>query len=249
MEVIANNCKKLRRLRVERGDREVQQGFVTQKGLTAIALSCHHLEYIAAYVSDIDNAALVTIASNCPNLRDFRLVLLDEGNDISDFPLDDGVRALMQKCKCMHRFALYLRPGCVTDRGMNEMGLYGKSLRWVLFGLLGETDMGLSLFADYCQSLEKLEIRDCVYSEAAIASAVLKMRSLKYVWVQGYKSSGSGQDLLPLCNACWRVEYIPATKSIDGMEQPVQFVAYRSLSERCRVDHPPSVILLNESIV
>lgn len=240
LEVIANNCKNLRRLRVERGDRDVQQGFVTQKGLISVALSCHHLEYVAAYVSDINNAALVTIASNCPNLKDFRLVLLDEENDISDVPLDEGVKILMQKCHYIHRFALYLRRGLLTDRGMKDIGVYGQNLRWALFGLLGETDMGLSLFADGCRNLERLEIRDCVFTEAGIAASVLKMESLKYVWVQGYKSTSIGHDLLPMRNACWNVEYIPA---VEGMEQPAQFLAYRSLAGR-RTDNPETVICL-----
>lgn len=240
LEVIANNCKNLRRLRVERGDRDVQQGFVTQKGLISVALSCHHLEYIAAYVSDINNAALATIASNCPNLKDFRLVLLDEENDILDFPLDEGVKTLMQKCHYIHRFALYLRRGLLTDRGMKDIGVYGQNLRWALFGLLGETDMGLSLFADGCHNLERLEIRDCVFTEAGIAASVLKMESLKYVWVQGYKSTSIGHDLLPMRNECWNVEYIPA---VEGMEQPAQFLAYRCLAGR-RTDNPETVICL-----
>lgn len=241
LEVIASNCKNLRRLRVERGDRDVQQGFITQKGLMSVALSCHHLEYIAAYVTDINNAALLAIASNCPNLKDFRLVLLDEGNDISDCPLDEGVKALMQKCVYMHRFALYLRPGFLTDRGMEEIGIYGKRLKWALFGLLGESDRGLSLFADGCHNLERLEIRDCVYTEAAIAESVLKMESLKYVWVQGYKSTSTGQDLLPLCKSSWSVEYIPAVGDSESM--PTQFVAYRTLTTQ-RTDNPETVICL-----
>ncbi|KAI5079559.1 hypothetical protein GOP47_0005038 [Adiantum capillus-veneris] len=92
LEVIASKCKNLRWLRVERGDRDVQQGFVTQRGLISVAMNCHLLEYIAVYVTDINNAALKTVAENCPNLKDFRLVLLDEDNVVSDYPLDDGGR-------------------------------------------------------------------------------------------------------------------------------------------------------------
>lgn len=243
LEVIANNCKNLRRLRVERGDREVQQGFVTQKGLISVALSCHQLEYIAAYVSDINNAALVTIAENCPKLKDFRLVLLDEDNDVSEYPLDEGVMALVQGCREIHRLALYLRRGFVTDRCMGQLGKYGKNLRWALFGLLGETDMGLNLFAENCPNLEKLEIRDCVFSESGIAASVLKMNSLKYIWVQGYNSTGTGQDLLPMNCASWNVEMIPAAEEPQSSDGPPQFLAYRSLAGR-RTDIPNTVICI-----
>lgn len=252
LEVIANSCKNLRRLRVERGDKDVQQGFITQRGLISVALSCHHLEYVAVYVSDINNAALITFAQNCPKMKDFRLVLLDEDNDISEYPLDEGVSALMQGCSEMHRFGLYLRHGFLTDRGMEQIGKYGQKLRWFLLGLLGETDMGLSLFADGCPNLERLEIRDCIFTEAGIARAVLKMPSLKFVWVQGYKATGTGQDLIPMKWARWNVEFIPAVgdvegeesrfyEDVDGGKQPAQFIAYRSLRGR-RTDNPETVI-------
>lgn len=237
LEVIANKCKNLCWLRVERGDKDVQQGFVTQRGLISVATNCQRLEYIAAYVSDINNDALITIARNCPKLKDFRLVLLDEDNEVSDYPLDEGVTALMQGCPDIHRFALYLRPGFLTDRGMEKIGRYGKNLSWALFGLLGESDEGLKLFANGCPNLKRLEIRDCVFSEAAIATSVLKMEALKYIWVQGYRATGTGKDLLPLTHAYWSVELI------DEPGAPAQFVAYRCLSGK-RSDVPALVTIL-----
>eukprot|EP00250_Pteridium_aquilinum_P014231 c21861_g1_i1 orf=929-2770(-) len=246
LEVIASNCKNLRRLRVERGDRNMQPGFVTQKGLISVALSCHQLEYIAVYVSDINNKALLTIAQNCPKLEDFRLVLLDEDNDVTDYPLDVGVMALVQGCRGIRRLALYLRRGFLTDRCMGQLGKYGKNLRWALFGLLGETDMGLNLFAENCPNLEKLEMRDCVFTESGIATSVLKMNSLKYIWVQGYNSTGTGQDLLPMNCASWKVEMIrtaPAEEEPESSDCPLQFLAYRSLAGR-RADIPKNVICL-----
>ncbi|KAI5078590.1 hypothetical protein GOP47_0006261 [Adiantum capillus-veneris] len=238
LEVIGANCKKLRRLRVERGDKDVQQGFVTQKGLISVASSCHQLEYIAVYVSDINNAALVAIAANCPKLKDFRLVLLDEEDDVTEYPLDIGVLALVQGCSEIRRLALYLRRGFLTDKCMGYLGKYSKNLRWALFGLLGETDMGLNLFAENCPKIEKLEMRDCVFTESGIATSVLKMSSLKYIWVQGYNSTGTGRDLLPMNCASWNVEMIPAgaeeQQSSDG---PLSFLAYRSLAGR-RSDIP-----------
>ena len=170
---------------------------------------------------------------------------MDENNVVSEYPLDQGVKALMQGCPDLHRFGLYLRRGFLTDKGMEEIGLYGKNLRWVLFGLVGETDNGLKLFANGCPSLQRLEIRDCVFSEAAITESVLKMKNLKYVWIQGYKSTGSGQDLLPLTKDFWNVELIqdPQASSEDHPDTPAQFLAYRCLTGK-RDDAPDVVTCL-----
>ena len=231
LEVIAKNCKNLRWLRVERGDRDVQQGFITQRGLISIALNCRRLKYIAAYITDINNAALTTIANNCQQLKDFRLVLLDEDNDVSEYPLDEGVKALMERCVDLNRLGLYLRPGFLTDKGMEDIGIYGKNLSWVLFGLLGETDNGLKLFANGCPNLRRLEIRDCVFTEAAITESILKMKNLKYVWIQGYKATGNGHDLLPLTRDFWNVELLQDPDAMgEESDAPPQFLAYRCLT-------------------
>ncbi|GLJ49462.1 hypothetical protein SUGI_1047810 [Cryptomeria japonica] len=39
-------------------------------------------------------------------------------------------------------------------------------------------------------------MRGSCFSESAIASAVLNLRSLKYIWVQGYKATPRGERLL-----------------------------------------------------
>eukprot|EP00249_Psilotum_nudum_P030334 c4282_g1_i1 orf=1-435(-) len=141
---------------------------------------------------------LMAFGKCCKNLKDFRLVLLEEENAALDCPVDEGVAALLQGCSELTRFALYLKPGLLTDRGMGWIGRFGCKLKWALLGLLGESDLGFSLFADGCPNLEKLEMRDCVFSEAGIAKSVLKMKSLKYIWVQGYKATDRGLDLLTM---------------------------------------------------
>ncbi|KAL2926722.1 Coronatine-insensitive protein 1 [Bienertia sinuspersici] len=118
LEVVSLTCPKLKRLRIERGAEEqglgVEPGVVTQTGLIAVATGCPNLEYLAVYVTDITNEALEFVGAHLKNLTDFRLVLLDIEETISDLPLDNGVRALLQGCQNMHRFALYLRQGGLT---------------------------------------------------------------------------------------------------------------------------------------
>ncbi|WOL14943.1 hypothetical protein Cni_G23724 [Canna indica] len=254
LEVVAQTCKKLRRLRIERGDDEQgledEQGRVSQVGLSTLAQGCLELEYLAVYVSDITNAALECMGTFSKNLRDFRLVLLDREDRITDLPLDNGVRALLRGCTKLRRFALYLRPGGLSDVGLGYIGEYSKNVRWILMGNVGESDRGIELFSRGCPSLQKLELRSCCFSELALAMAALRLPSLRYLWVQGYVASPTGCDLLAMARDFWNIEFIPPRHDIDGnedrrgnIESQAQILAYYSLAGK-RTDCPDSVITL-----
>ncbi|KAG9453919.1 hypothetical protein H6P81_006823 [Aristolochia fimbriata] len=253
LEVVARYCKKLRRLRIERGEDEQgmedEQGVVSQRGLSALAQGCPELEYLAVYVSDITNAALAEIGTHSKNLCDFRLVLLDKEDTITDLPLDTGVRALLMGCEKLRRFALYLRPGGLTDVGLGYIGRYSPNIRWMLLGYVGDSDFGLLEFSQGCPSLQKLEMRGCCFSERALALAVMRLASLRYVWVQGYKNSVTGKDLLEMVRPFWNIEFIPprptpgTLSDAIGAEQPAHLLAYYSLAGR-RKDCPETVIPL-----
>ncbi|XP_076948499.1 coronatine-insensitive protein 1-like [Bidens hawaiensis] len=252
LEVLARSCKKTKRLRIERGadeqELEDEEGVVSQRGLTAIAEGCLELEYIAVYVSDITNAALESMGMSLKNLCDFRLVLLDKEEVITDLPLDNGIRSLLSGCTKLRRFALYLRPGGLTDVGLTYIGQHSQNIRWMLLGYLGESDSGLLGFSRGCPSLQKLEVRGCCFSENALALAVLQLRSLRYLWVQGYRGSKTGFDLLTMARPFWNIEIIPPRKVKTGegreMEHPAHILAYYSLAGP-RTDFPPSVIPLD----
>jgi coronatine-insensitive protein 1 len=177
LEVLAQSCKRLKRLRIERGadeqEMEDEEGLVSQRGLIALAQGCLELEYLAVYVSDITNASLEHIGSYSKNLCDFRLVLLDREERIADLPLDNGVRALLRGCEKLRRFALYVRPGGLSDVGLSYIGQYSQNVRWMLLGSVGESDAGLLEFSKGCPSLQKLEMRSCCFSERALAVAVI----------------------------------------------------------------------------
>lgn len=257
LEVVANTCKKLKRLRVERGaddpTLEDEQGWISHKGLSLVAQGCPLLEYIAVYVSDICNSTLETFGQCCKNLKDFRLVLLDKEEHITDLPLDNGVRALLRGCQKLSRFAFYVRPGGLTDTGLGYIGEYSTNVRWMLLGFVGETDQGILEFSKGCPKLERLEIRGCCFSESALAAAVLQLKSLKYIWVQGYNATVTGANLLAMARPYWNIEFSPALQSSDVIaedvaeekkeDQVAQLLAYYSLAGR-RTDHPESVIPL-----
>ncbi|XWS65886.1 hypothetical protein CRYUN_Cryun05aG0152200 [Craigia yunnanensis] len=254
LEVLAQSCKRLKRLRIERGadeqGMEAEEGVVSQRGLMALARGCLQLEYMAVYVSDITNASLEDIGTYSKNLSDFRLVLLDQEERITDLPLDNGVRALLRGCEKLRRFALYLRPGGLTNVGLSYIGQYSPNVRWMLLGCVGESDAGLLEFSRGCPSLQKLEMRGCCFSEHGLAAAVMQLTSLRYLWVQGYRaSSQSDRDLLAMARPFWNIERIPARRVVmtdqdreDGViEHPAHILAYYSLAGP-RTDFPNTVI-------
>ncbi|THU51762.1 hypothetical protein C4D60_Mb06t34450 [Musa balbisiana] len=250
LEVVAQTCKKLRRLRIERGDDEQgledEQARVSQVGLSTLAQGCLELEYLAVYVSDITNAALECLGTFSKNLCDFRLVLLDREERITDLPLDNGVRALLRGCTKLRRFALYLRPGGLSDVGLGYIGELSSNVRWILMGNVGESDRGMMLFSRGCPQLQKLELRSCCFSERALAMAALQLPSLRYLWVQGYVASPTGRDLLVMARDFWNIEFIPpkGTEVRTGnIESQAQILAYYSLAGK-RTDCSESVIPL-----
>ncbi|KAK4746923.1 hypothetical protein SAY87_025960 [Trapa incisa] len=252
LEVLAQSCPRLRRLRIERGaddGLEFEEGVVTQTGLMALAQGCLELEYLAIYVCDITNQALEYIGTYSKNLCDFRLVLLDRKETITDLPLDDGVRVLLRGCNKLRRFALYLRHGGLTDQGLSYIGRYSPKIRWILLGHVGETDKGLLEFSRGCPSLQKLEMRGCCFSEKALAQAVKQLVSLRYLWVQGYTASKTGRDLLEMARPYWNIELIRTRRlEADGdigadhlQGEPSLVLAYSSLAGP-RSDFPRSVV-------
>jgi coronatine-insensitive protein 1 len=246
--VVAQTCKKLQRLRVERGDDdqgnlEDEQGIVTQVGVMAIAQGCPDLTYWAIHVSDITNAALEAIGEHCKNLNDFRLVLLERVAHLTELPLDNGVRALLRGCTKLRRFAFYVRPGVLSDVGLGYIGESSKSIRYMLLGNVGQSDNGLELFSQGCPSLQKLELRGCQFTERALAMAALRLKSLRYLWVQGYKSSPTGADLMTMIRPYWNIEYIVPDQDEPRPQGMQQILAYYSLAGK-RTDFPPSVIPL-----
>lgn len=252
LEILANFCKRLKRLRIERGadeqDMEDVEGMVSQRGLIALAQGCLELEYLAVYVSDITNSALECLGRHSKNLCDFRLVLLDREEVITDLPLDSGVRSLLIGCHKLRRFALYLRPGGLTDVGLAYVGQYSPNVRWMLLGYVGESDDGLLELSKGCPSLQKLEMRGCCFSERALAMTVLRLHSLRYLWVQGFRTSRDGRDLLAMVRPYWNIELIPAKygyiEDPNGervlVEHPAHILAYYSLAGQ-RTDFPDSV--------
>jgi coronatine-insensitive protein 1 len=122
----------------------------------------------------------------------------------------------------------------------------------MLLGNVGKTDDGLFRFALGCLNLRKLELRSCCFSEQALARAIQRMPSLRYVWVQGYRASQLGQDLMLMARPFWNIEFTPpnpnnADRLMEdgepGVDNQAQVLAYYSLAGK-RLDCPQSVVPL-----
>ncbi|KAA3485081.1 coronatine-insensitive protein 1-like [Gossypium australe] len=256
LEVVARICKQLKRLRIEPGAEEEgmeDEGLVSQTGLMALAQGCLKLEHLVVYVSDITNASLEYIGTYLKNMCDFRLVLLNQKERITDLPLDKGVRALLRGCGKLRRFALHLRPGGLTDAGLCYIGQYSWNIRWMLLGYVGESDAGLLEFSKGCPKLQKLEIGGCFFSEHALAAAMIRLTSLRYLWVLGYRElSQSSRDLLAMASLFWNIEVVPARRVVKSdragevvvVEHPGHLLAYYSLAGP-RIDFPDLIFRLN----
>ncbi|GLT67463.1 hypothetical protein SLA2020_397720 [Shorea laevis] len=100
-------------------------------------------------------------------------------------------------------------------------------------------------------SLQKLEMRCCCFSEGALAAAVMQLTSLRYLWVQGYRASGS-RDLLAMARPFWNIELIPPRRVVVVdqvgenvvVEHPAHILAYYSLAGP-RTDFPDTVTPLD----
>lgn len=232
LEVVGKTCKYLRRIRIDDQD---SPGFITHRGLTAVAEGCRELQFLVMYMRDVTNSSLAAVGRCSTNLTDFRIVLLKTLEHPEDLPLDEGVGSLLQGCPKLTRFSVYLRPGGLSDRGLAYIGKFGGRLKWILLGCSGESDQGLLDLAYGCQNLKRLELRGCPFSDAALAQGMMAMWRMKYLWVQGIGATEMLGKYLVGRHPCLHVEWMPSEK---------QLLAYYSLASP-RTDTPPTVEILS----
>nr|XP_043634056.1 coronatine-insensitive protein 1-like [Erigeron canadensis]XP_043634057.1 coronatine-insensitive protein 1-like [Erigeron canadensis] len=249
LQVLGHFCKKLRRIKIERGDDE--EGFVSQRGLIDLAQGCVELECLHVNLTDITNEALYCVGTHLKNLYDFRMILLDKEVTITELPLDNGIRALLSGCSKIERLGVYLRPGGLTDVGLGYIGQYAENVEYMLLGFTGETDAGFIELSKGCPKLQKLEMRGCGFSEQALATFVLNVASLRYLWIQGYHASENCSGLMDMARPFWNMELISSkTERHEDVpqnpeqQQPPSLLAYYSLAGQ-RTDFPEAVLPLH----
>ncbi|KAJ8546464.1 hypothetical protein K7X08_019047 [Anisodus acutangulus] len=113
------------------------------------------------------NAALITVAKNCPNLVCF--ILNTENPKLPDAmtnqPLDEGFGAIVQSCKGLKRLRL---SGLLTDQVFLYIGMYAEQLKILTIHFAGDSDDGMLYVLNGCKKLKKLDIMNSPFGNAAL---------------------------------------------------------------------------------
>lgn len=183
LSVVATTCKDLQELRVFPSlPFEAEPSAVTEHGLVAISMGCPKLHSILYFCQQMTNAALITVAKNCPNFIRFRLCILDPTKPDADTmqPLDEGFGAIVQSCRHLRRLSM---SGLLTDRVFLYIGMYAEQLEMLSVAFAGESDKGMLYVLNGCKKMRKLEIRDSPFGNMALLNDVGKYETMRSLWM------------------------------------------------------------------
>ncbi|KAI3457785.1 hypothetical protein Pfo_014448 [Paulownia fortunei] len=181
--VVASTCKELQELRVFPSDLYgVGNAAVTEGGLVAISAGCPRLNSLLYFCQQMTNAALITVAKNCPNFIRFRLCTLNPTipDAVTNLPLDEGFGAIVQSCKGLKRLSV---SGLLTDQVFLYIGMYAEQLEMLSIAFAGDSDKGMLYVLNGCKKLKKLEIRDSPFGNMALLADVGKYETMRSLWM------------------------------------------------------------------
>lgn len=241
LEAVAVTCKDLRELRVFPSEPYGLEPNVslTEQGLVSVSEGCPKLQSVLYFCRQMTNAALVTIARNRPNMTRFRLCILEPWTPdyVTGQALDVGFGAIVEYCKDLQRFSL---SGLLTDRCFEYIGTYGKKLEMLSVAFAGESDLGLHHVLSGCDSLRKLEIRDCPFGDKALLANAAKLETMRSLWMSSCSVSFGACKLLAQKFPQLNVEVIDERDPPNTRPEscPVErLYIYRSVAGR-RLDMP-----------
>ncbi|KAB2056768.1 hypothetical protein ES319_A11G126100v1 [Gossypium barbadense] len=251
LEELASSCKDLQELREFPCDPFGAEPNVslTEQGLVAVSLGCPKLRSVLYFCRRMSNAALVTIAQNRPNLTRFRLCIIEPKTPdyLTLEPLDVGFGAIVEHCKDLRRLSL---SGLLTDHVFEYSGTYGKKLEMLSVAFAGDSDLGLHHVLSGCESLRKLEIRDCPFGDKALLANAAKLETMRSLWMSSCAVSFGACKLLGQKMPKLNVEVIDETEPPDSRPEscPVdKLYIYRSVAGP-RFDMPPFVWTMGEAV-
>ncbi|MBA0567732.1 hypothetical protein Golob_005274 [Gossypium lobatum] len=243
LQAVAATCKELRELRVFPVDaREDSDGPVSEVGFQAISEGCRKLQSILYFCQRMTNAAVIAMSRNCPDLVVFRLCIMGRHrpDHVTGEPMDDGFGAIVMNCKKLTRLAV---SGLLTDKAFDYIGRYGKLVRTLSVAFAGDSDMALKYVLEGCPQLQKLEIRDSPFGDAALCSGLHHYYNMRFLWMSSCRLTHQGCQQIAHAMPRLVVEVI---KSADEEEMDVCdqiLYMYRSL-EGPRNDAPKFVTIL-----
>ncbi|KAH0660377.1 hypothetical protein KY289_029125 [Solanum tuberosum] len=249
LEEIANTCKELQELRVFPSDPFAPGPNVslTEQGLVAVSMGCPKLQSVLYFCRQMTNEALVVIARNRPNMIRFRLCIIEPRTPdyVTLEPLDAGFGAIVQHCKELRRLSL---SGLLTDRVFEYIGVHAKKLEMLSLAFAGDSDLGLHYVLSGCESLRKLEIRDCPFGDEALLANAAKLETMRSLWMSNCSVSFEACKLLAQKLPGLNVEVIDERGHPDTRPEscPVEkLYIYRTVSGR-RFDTPGFVWIIDE---
>ncbi|KAH0664687.1 hypothetical protein KY285_025893 [Solanum tuberosum] len=249
LEEIANTCKELQELRVFPSDPFAPGPNVslTEQGLVAVSMGCPKLQSVLYFCRQMTNDALVTIARNRPNMIRFRLCIIEPRTPdyLTLEPLDTGFGAIVQHCKELRRLSL---SGLLTDSVFEYIGVHAKKLEMLSLAFAGDSDLGLHYVLSGCESLRKLEIRDCPFGDEALLANAAKLETMRSLWMSNCSVSFEACKLLAQKLPGLNVEVIDERGHPDTRLEscPVEkLYIYRTVSGR-RFDTPGFVWIIDE---
>ncbi|MCL7026990.1 hypothetical protein MKW94_001887 [Papaver nudicaule] len=108
---------------------------------------------------------------------------------ITGRPLDEGFGAIVRNCKKLTRLAV---SGLLTDEAFRLIGMYGKLVRTLSVAFAGDSDMALTYVLEGCPKLQRLEIRDCPFGDAALFSCLRHYYNMRFLWMSACRLYLSG---------------------------------------------------------
>ncbi|KAI4366950.1 hypothetical protein MLD38_022747 [Melastoma candidum] len=195
LKIVAHSCKELQELRVFPSGDGDGNATVTEEGLVAISSGCPKLNSLLYFCEQMTNAALITVARNCPNFIRFRLCILDPTKpDATTLkPLDEGFGAIVQACKGLRRLSI---SGRLTDQVFQYIGMHAKNLEMLSVAFAGDSDKGMLHVLNGCEKLNKLEIWNCPYGDGALLNNVRKYETMRSLWMSSCNVSMGGCRML-----------------------------------------------------
>ncbi|XP_051141670.1 protein TRANSPORT INHIBITOR RESPONSE 1 [Andrographis paniculata] len=249
LEVLASTCKDLQELRVFPSDPYGAEPDVslTERGLVSVSEGCPKLQSVLYFCRQMTNAALVAIAKNRPNFIRFRLCIIEPRapDYLTSDPLDTGFGAIVEHCKDLRRLSM---SGLLTDRVFKYIGTHAKKLEMLSIAFAGETDLGLHHVLSGCDSLRKLEIRDCPFGDKALLANAAKLETMRSLWMSSCLVSFGACKLLGQKMPRLNVEVIDERGPPDSRPEslPVErLYVYRTVAGQ-RVDMPGFVWTMDD---
>ncbi|XP_076932808.1 protein TRANSPORT INHIBITOR RESPONSE 1-like [Bidens hawaiensis] len=249
LETVATSCKHLKELVVFPSDPYVADANVplTEQGLVSVSQGCTKLHSILYFCRQMSNSALVSISKNRPNLTCFRLCILEPRSPdyLTLEPLDTGFGSIVENCKHLTRLSM---SGLLTDRVFEYIGKHAKKLDMLSIAFAGDSDLGLHYILSGCDSLRKLEIRDCPFGDKALLANASKLETMRSLWMSSCFVSFEACKLLGQKMPRLNVEVIDERENLNSIPEnvPVEKVyIYRTVCGQ-RFDMPDFVRIMGK---